>query len=98
MTVYVAVCAGGTVVCGVIGLFWRVLVGREVWIAAALSVGTSLTALELMAIPFPSGQPHVCRYNKLQQWKLCMRLHYATQLHCSGYPINACFKLLWSSI
>ena len=51
--------AGGTVVCGIIGLFWRVLVGRESWIAVPLSVASSVSALELMAIPFPPGNTAV---------------------------------------
>ena len=48
--------AGGTILSGVIGLLFRVLLGHKAWIARPLSVATSVALLALSASPFPPGE------------------------------------------
>lgn len=47
--------AGGTVMSGVVGLFFRVVLGDKAWLARPLSVATSVAVLALTATPFPPG-------------------------------------------
>ncbi|KAL3131296.1 hypothetical protein ABBQ38_000588 [Trebouxia sp. C0009 RCD-2024] len=46
---------GGTVMSGVVGLFFRVVLGHKAWLARPLSVATSVAVLALTATPFPPG-------------------------------------------
>ena len=47
--------AGGTFMSGVIGLFFRVVLGHKAWLARPLAVATSVLVLVLTATPFPPG-------------------------------------------
>lgn len=47
--------AGGTVLGGIVGLFFRVLVGRQAWLAMGLSVATSVAAMEATSLQYPPG-------------------------------------------
>ena len=48
--------AGGTVLSGLVGLLFRVLLGHKAWIARPLAVATSVGVLALSASPFPPGE------------------------------------------
>ena len=47
--------AGGTIVCGIIGLFWRVLVGRQSWLAMSLAVAFAVALTEIASLAYPPG-------------------------------------------
>ena len=47
--------AGGNLVGGIVGLFWRVLVGRQAWLAMALSCSTAIAAMEMTSLQYPPG-------------------------------------------
>jgi len=49
------VCSGGTVVCGIVGLFFRVLVGRQAWLAMGLATACAISLMELMSLAYPPG-------------------------------------------
>lgn len=40
---------------GVVGLFFRVVLGHKAWVARPLAVATSVSVLALTATPFPPG-------------------------------------------
>lgn len=48
-------CMGGNLVGGIVGLFWRVLVGRQAWLAMALSCSTAIAAMEMTSLQYPPG-------------------------------------------
>ena len=48
-------CSGGTVLGGIVGLFWRVLVGRQSWLAVTLAVAFAITLTELTSVAYPPG-------------------------------------------
>ena len=48
--------AGGTIISGLVGLLFRVLLGHKAWIARPLAVATSVGVLALSASPFPPGE------------------------------------------
>ena len=41
---------------GIVGLFWRVLVGRQAWLAMALSCSTAIAAMEMTSLQYPPGR------------------------------------------
>jgi len=41
---------------GIVGLFWRVLVGRQAWLAMALSCSTAIAAMEITSLQYPPGR------------------------------------------
>lgn len=47
--------AGGTIMSGFVGLFFRVVLGHKAWLARPLAVATSVSVLALTATPFPPG-------------------------------------------
>ena len=47
---------GGGLVGGIVGLFWRVLVGRQAWLAMALSCSTAIAAMEITSLQYPPGR------------------------------------------
>ncbi|DBA91079.1 hypothetical protein WJX77_007062 [Trebouxia sp. C0004] len=46
---------GGTIMSGLVGLLFRVLLGHKAWIARPLAVATSVGLLAVTASPFPPG-------------------------------------------
>ncbi|DBA76744.1 TPA: hypothetical protein ACH3X2_008774 [Trebouxia sp. C0005] len=48
-------CFGGTFVCGIVGLFFRVLVGRQAWLAMGLATACAISLMELMSLAYPPG-------------------------------------------
>lgn len=48
-------CFGGTIVCGIVGLFFRVLVGRQAWLAMGLATACAISLMELMSLAYPPG-------------------------------------------
>ncbi len=48
--------AGGNLVGGIVRLFWRVLVGRQAWLAMALSCSTAIAAMEMTSLQYPPGR------------------------------------------
>lgn len=47
--------SGGNLVGGIVGLFFRVLVGRQAWLAMALSCATAIAAMEATSLQYPPG-------------------------------------------
>lgn len=47
--------SGGTIVCGIVGLFFRVLVGRQAWLAMGLASACAISLMELMSLAYPPG-------------------------------------------
>ncbi len=47
--------SGGTTVCGIVGLFFRVLVGRQAWLAMGLATACAISLMELMSLAYPPG-------------------------------------------
>ena len=47
--------SGGTIVCGIVGLFFRVLVGRQAWLAMGLATACAISLMELMSLAYPPG-------------------------------------------
>ncbi len=47
--------SGGTTVCGIVGLFFRVLVGRQAWLAMGLATACAISSMELMSLAYPPG-------------------------------------------
>ena len=45
---------------GVVGLFFRVVLGHKAWLARPLAVATSVSVLALTATPFPPGMHALC--------------------------------------
>ena len=41
--------------CGVVGIFFRVLVGRQSWLAMSLAVAFSVPITELVSLSYPPG-------------------------------------------
>lgn len=54
-------CVGGTVMSGLVGLLFRVLLGHKAWIARPLAVATSVGLLAVTASPFPPGKAWTIR-------------------------------------
>ncbi|KAL0033262.1 hypothetical protein WJX77_000986 [Trebouxia sp. C0004] len=44
-----------TIVCGIVGLFFRVLVGRQAWLAMGLATACAISLMELMSLAYPPG-------------------------------------------
>lgn len=53
---------------GIVGLFWRVLVGRQAWLAMALSCSTAIAAMEMTSLPYPPGRLPVAKRRQLAFW------------------------------
>ena len=49
------VLSGGTLLCGIVGLFFRVLVGRQAWLAMGLATATAICLTELTSLAYPPG-------------------------------------------
>lgn len=47
--------SGGTILCGLVGLFFRVLVGRQAWLAMGLATATAICLTELTSLAYPPG-------------------------------------------
>lgn len=49
--------------CGIVGLFWRVLVGRQSWLAMGLGTATAISLMELMSLAYPPGVGLKCKHD-----------------------------------
>ena len=49
---------------GIVGLFFRVVLGHKAWLARPLAVATSVSVLSLTATPFPPGMHALCHSDR----------------------------------
>jgi len=70
-----AMCAGGTIMSGLVGLLFRVLLGHKAWIARPLAVATSVGLLAVTASPFPPGEACTTSKPCPQHTSTCVHMH-----------------------
>ena len=75
-----AMCAGGTIMSGLVGLLFRVLLGHKAWIARPLAVATSVGLLAVTASPFPPGEACTTSKPCPQHTSTCVHMHACVQL------------------
>lgn len=55
-------CLGGTTLCGIVAIFFRVFVGRQSWLAMSLAVGVGVPLMDLTSLSYPPGIPALVRH------------------------------------
>ena len=85
--------AGGTIVSGLVGLLFRVLLGHKAWIARPLAVATSVGLLAVTASPFPPG--NACTTSKPcpHHTSTCVYMHACVQLQELIYKLAKALEL-----